>query len=158
MIKYEIPGREDIIIENLVLDYNGTIAYDGKLIDGVQELLKKIKEIEKLNIYILTADTYGTVNEECKDINADIIRFPKENAGEEKRKIVEKLGGENTLVVGNGFNDIPMFKEASFSIGIIGGEGMSGKLLNHSDIVVNSILDGLNIILDKNKIKATLRN
>ena len=29
MIKIEIPGRETIEIEHVVLDYNGTIALDG---------------------------------------------------------------------------------------------------------------------------------
>lgn len=155
MLKYEVPGREDILIENLVLDYNGTIAYSGKIIDGVGELLNNLND---LNIYILTADTYGTVEEECKYIKGEVLTFPQENAGEEKRKIVERLGKEKTLVVGNGFNDIPMFKEAILSIGVVEGEGLCGELLFHSDIVVNSIIDGLKIILDSNKVKATLRN
>ncbi len=155
MIKYEIPGREDIVIENLVLDYNGTIAYNGKLIDNVEKLLN---DLHFLNIYILTADTYGTVEEECKNINGRILTFPKENAGEEKRKIIREIGGDKTIVMGNGFNDIPMFKESILSIGIIEGEGISGELLLNSDIVVNSIIDGIKLISDPNKIKATLRN
>ena len=155
MIKYEIPGREDIVIENLVLDYNGTIAYNGKLIDNVEKLLN---DLHFLNIYILTADNYGTVEEECKNINGRILTFPKENAGEEKRKIIREIGGDKTIVMGNGFNDIPMFKESILSIGIIEGEGISGELLLNSDIVVNSIIDGIKLISDPNKIKATLRN
>ena len=37
MIQIEIPGRDLITIEHLVLDYNGTIAEDGHLIPGVAE-------------------------------------------------------------------------------------------------------------------------
>ena len=37
MIKIEIPGRETIEIEHVVLDYNGTIALDGRLIAGAAE-------------------------------------------------------------------------------------------------------------------------
>lgn len=62
------------------------------------------------------------------------------------------------LCVGNGFNDIPMFKEAILSIAVIEGEGASGKLIVHADIVVRSILEAIEIILNKNKMKATLRN
>ena len=33
MIRIDVPGREIIEIEHVVLDYNGTIALDGQLID-----------------------------------------------------------------------------------------------------------------------------
>ncbi len=156
MILYEIPGRDNIEIENMVFDYNGTIAVNGKLICGVKDLINKLGK--HANVYILTADTYGTTEKECIDINAKILTFPKENAGEAKREIVRNLGGEKTLCLGNGYNDIPMFQEAILSIGIIEGEGSSGKLLYNADIVARSILEALEIILNKNMIKATLRN
>ena len=51
MIIYEIPGREDLEIKNIVFDYNGTIAKDGKLIEGVKELINSLAE--KADIFIL---------------------------------------------------------------------------------------------------------
>lgn len=57
MIKIDIPGRNIITIRSLVLDYNGTVAADGFLIDGVEERLARLKD--KVDIYVLTADTYG---------------------------------------------------------------------------------------------------
>lgn len=156
MIIYDVPGRDDIEIDNVVFDYNGTIAVDGRLIDGVADLINRLAE--DVNIYILTADTYGTVERECAHINSKVLTFPKENAGQSKLDIVNKLGGDRTICVGNGFNDIPMFKEAALSIGIIEGEGASGKLLANADIVVRDIGDGLNIILNGNMVKATLRS
>lgn len=156
MIILEIPGRDNINIENIVFDYNGTIAVDGKLIKGVNEMLNKLAD--DIDIYILTADTYGTVKQECKDINAKVLTFPKENAGESKEEIVRKLGGKNTICIGNGYNDIPMFRESILSIAIIEGEGASGKLLANADIVARSIIEALKILLNKNMVKATLRN
>ncbi|NLL80849.1 MAG: HAD family hydrolase [Tissierellia bacterium] len=156
MILYKIPGREDIEIENVVFDYNGTIAVNGKLVDGVSQLINKLSKYA--NIYILTADTYGTVEKECISLEAKVLTFPKENAGESKRDIVRSLSGDKTLCVGNGFNDIPMFEESVLSIAIIEGEGASGKLLSKADIIVRDIIDGINIILNDNMVKATLRN
>lgn len=156
MLIYEIPGREKIGIENIVFDFNGTIAVDGKLINGVTDLINRLSNYA--SVYILTADTYGTVIEQCTDINGTILTFPKENAGESKRKIVKELGGHRTICIGNGYNDIPMFEESILSIGIIEGEGASGKLLANADIIARSILEGLNILLNKKMIKATLRN
>lgn len=155
MLIYEIPGRDNIEVQNIVFDYNGTIAVDGKLIDGVEGLINKLAE--DVNIYILTADTYGTVEKECMGINGKILTFPKENAGKSKKEIVKSLGG-NTICLGNGYNDIPMFEQAALSIAIIEGEGASGKLLAKADIVVRSIFEALTILLNKNMIKATLRS
>lgn len=155
MIEYSIPGRKKLGLKNLVLDYNGTIAKDGKLIEGVSE---KLKELDALNIYILTADTRGTVMQECEHLNAKILTFPVENAALEKKKIVKSLGGENTVVLGNGYNDILMFKESALSIAVIEGEGMAGELILSADIVTTSILDALDILIDSDKVKATLRN
>lgn len=155
MLIYEIPGRDNIEVQNIVFDYNGTIAVDGKLIDGVEKLINKLAE--DVSIYILTADTYGTVEKECMGINGKILTFPKENAGKSKKEIVKSLGG-NTICLGNGYNDIPMFEQAALSIAIIEGEGASGKLLAKADIVVRSIFEALTILLNKNMIKATLRS
>lgn len=156
MLVYEIPGREKIEIQNVVFDYNGTIAVDGKVLEGVEELFVELDK--HVDIYILTADTYGTVAKECSRLPGKVWTFPKENAGESKRDIVKRLGGQNTLVVGNGFNDIPMFQESILSIAVIEGEGACGKLLPYAHIVARSIKEALEIILSENKVKATLRN
>ncbi len=156
LLIYEIPGRDKIEIRNIVFDYNGTIAINGKLIEGVEELINKIAE--EVCIYILTADTYGTVEEQCKCINGKVLRFPTENAGQSKKEIVRNLGASNTICLGNGFNDIPMFEEAVISIAIMESEGVSGKLLAKADIVSRSIIEALGILLNKDMIKATLRN
>jgi soluble P-type ATPase len=155
MLLYEIPGRDNIEIENIVFDYNGTIAVDGKLIDGVKDLINSLAG--QVDIYILTADTYGTVEKECGDMYAKVLTFPKENAGDSKKEIVKTLGGDRTICLGNGYNDIPMFEESIIAIGIIEGEGASGKLLSKADIVARNIIEGINIIMNKNMIKATLR-
>lgn len=71
---------------------------------------------------------------------------------------MKKLGSEKTICIGNGFNDIKMFKESKLSIGIIENEGCAGKLLLESDVVVKSIIDAFNIVMNSNMMKATLRN
>lgn len=156
MLIYEIPGRDNLEIKNIVFDYNGTIAVDGKLIDGVKELINKLAEV--IDIYVLTADTYGTVEKECIDINCKVLTFPKSDAGKSKKEIVRELGGHRTICLGNGYNDILMFEEAVLSIAIIEGEGVSGKLLSKADIVCRSIVEALRMLLNKDMVKATLRS
>lgn len=155
MLEFKIPGREVLKIENLCLDYNGTIAYNGELIDGVKE--KIIELSNKLNIYVLTADTYKTVEKQCENLGIQVKTFDQEGAALCKEKIIKSLDG-NTASIGNGFNDIQMFDNSVLSFAVIEQEGLCSKLLNHSDIVVTSIIDAFNLLLDENKMKATLRN
>ncbi|QZY56084.1 HAD family hydrolase [Crassaminicella profunda] len=156
MLKIHIPGRNLIEVENIVFDYNGTLAVDGNMSRDTKDMLEKINKF--LNVYIATADTYGTVKESCKDIDVVIKTFPHENAGACKKEIVEKLDREKTICVGNGYNDILMSQECIISIGVIGPEGVSGKLLLVCDIVVNHIKDVFDMLLKPDRIKATLRN
>ena len=43
MIQIEVPGRAPLEIRNLVCDVNGTLALDGILIEGVQEIHSPIE-------------------------------------------------------------------------------------------------------------------
>ncbi len=62
------------------------------------------------------------------------------------------------MVIGNGMNDIEMFKVATLSIAVIGEEGCAGKLIVQSDIVVSSIEKVFFMIENTNRIVATLRD
>ena len=155
MIKIEIPGRDTLNIEQLVLDYNGTIAEDGNLINGVEERLARIRD--SVEIYILTADTYGTVRSQCEHMEIHVETFPRAGAAECKLEIVKSLG-ENTMCIGNGFNDVLMFDQADLSVAVIEKEGLYAGLLNHADVVTTSILDALDLLLHTDRLRATLRS
>lgn len=43
MIVIEIPGREPLKINHVVLDYNGTAAVDGMLLKGSRSVLPGLK-------------------------------------------------------------------------------------------------------------------
>ena len=156
MIFVEIPGRDNLNIKNIVFDYNGTVAEDGIMASQTKENLKKISG--KLKVYIITADTYGNVKKQCEGLPVSVETFPKGNATFHKKSFVEKLGSEETMVIGNGMNDIEMFKAAILSIAVIGEEGCAGKLIAQSDIVVRSIEKVLSMIENTNRIVATLRD
>ena len=155
MIKIEIPGRQPLELHSLVLDYNGTIARDGELLPGI---LPRIAQLCKdLQIYVLTADTYGTVSQQCADINVTVRTFPREGAAECKAEIVRELQG-GTVAVGNGFNDIQMFDEADLSVAVLGKEGICASLLQHADVLVTSPADAMDLLLYPNRLRATLRS
>lgn len=152
----DIPGKNTLHIKNIVFDFNGTLATDGNLNKEVKEKLIKIRE-KGLNIYVLTANTYGTIKEQCSELDLTIEVFSRGNGSLSKLEFVRGVGGEGTIAVGNGNNDIDMFKESALAIAVIGKEGCSVKALLEADIVVNNIIDAIDIILNKDRVKATLR-
>ncbi|WP_425447695.1 HAD family hydrolase [Dethiothermospora halolimnae] len=155
MIKINIPSYGELNISHLVFDYNGTIAVDGKISDNVKGKLKLLKK--EIDIHILTADTYGNARENLKEIDVDLHIISKENGTQDKVNFIKGLGSNNVIAIGNGNNDVLMIKEARVGICIVGKEGCSSKLLLNSDIVVNSINDCLNMLINTNRLKATLR-
>ncbi len=62
MVAIEIPGRKSLSLCDLVLDYNGTLAFDGKIVPGVAQRLVSLAGL--LDVHVLTADTFGGVREE----------------------------------------------------------------------------------------------
>lgn len=155
MITIEIPGRAPLTIRSLVLDYNGTIARDGILLEEVPPRIAKLREV--LDIYVLTADTYGTVAQQCAAMDIAVRTFPRENAAVCKEAIVRQLQG-SVFAVGNGFNDIPMFDAADLSVAVLEKEGLCASLLLHADVLVTSPADALDLLLCPDRLRATLRN
>ncbi|WP_332650403.1 HAD family hydrolase [Lysinibacillus sp. 54212] len=155
-MEINIPGREIIKIKNLVLDYNGTIACDGKLIPSVKDKIEAINK-KGVKVHLVTSDTHGSARNQCANLPIEIQIFDNSNAAENKREIVEKLGVEHCICIGNGFNDGQMFEACSISIIVIGEEGCSAKSLMKADIVCKDIEEAFDLLLKPSRIIATLR-
>ncbi|MBC3803183.1 ATPase P [Acetobacterium fimetarium] len=156
MISLDIPGYKTFEVKNVVFDFNGTLAVDGVLIDGAKEKLEALSA-RGLDLYVLTADTFGTAAEQCRDLPLEIQVFSKENIATSKKKFVEEIGVANTIAVGNGRNDLAMFEKSILSICIMGREGCCSKSMNAADIIVNNPLDALEMLLKNDRMVATLR-
>ena len=154
-MKIDIPGYKELNVDTLLLDYNGTIATDGIIPESVKTRLKELAN--EFEIYVLTADTHGTARKQCEDIPVTVHTFPVGNAADYKEEIINKIGGEYCVCLGNGRNDIKMFHQAALSIAIMDTEGMCSKLLLESDICVTSIEKGLDLLLNPKRIIADLR-
>lgn len=154
MLKINIPGREELVLQHLVLDYNGTIAQDGRIIESIRPRLEQLSR--ELAIYVITADTHGTAAQRCEGLPVRLLTFPTTQVGQIKADECRKLSG-GVACIGNGFNDIQMSDVCDLSICVIGKEGCCGALLMHTDVVVTSIEDALDLLLKPQRLRATLR-
>ncbi len=155
MIEVKIPGCAALNIGNLVMDFNGTLAVDGYLINGVSKRLEKLSSI--LDLFVLTADTFGLVEESCAGLPVRIQKLQIGDEAEQKRAAIKGIGYNLTAAIGNGANDYKMLEEACLSIIVLGGEGTCAKALAVADICVPDICTGLDLFLYPKRIMATLR-
>ncbi len=155
MFNLEIPGYGKLEIKNLVLDYNGTIAKDGKLLDGLKELIDKLAQV--VDIYVLTADTYGSVEKEMAGMPVKIKVIKGENELVEKRDFIIEIGSQESMGIGNGYNDQLMFQEVKVSVAVIGSEGCATILFNIANLVVKDVYDALGLLLNPTRLRASLR-
>lgn len=154
MITIEIPGRDALAIEHVLLDYNGTIAVDGVLASGVRECMAQLAE--RAHVAVLTADTYGTAKAQCAPLGVEVVTFPREGAAAFKQAYAQKLDGQ-IACLGNGFNDVGMFDQADLAIAVLDTEGTYAGLLSHADILARSAEEGLSLLLNLDRMRATLR-
>ena len=100
-----------------------TIAKDGIIPESVKSRLHDLSE--DFDIYVLTADTHGTARKQCEDIPVTVHTFPVGNAADYKEQIINEKGGEQCVALGNGRNDVKMFRKAALSIAIMDIEGIA---------------------------------
>ena len=156
MIEINIPGFKHLRLEHLVLDYNGTMAVDGRLVTGVQERLYRLAEV--LRIHIITADTFGEVGAAVADLPCTLHVLPQQMQAEAKRDYVRRLNAERTVCIGNGRNDRLMLGEASLGIAVMLAEGACGSAVSAADVVCRDICDALDLLHRPLRLTATLRS
>lgn len=154
-MKIVIPEYKTLDLELLFLDFNGTIAVDGVIPQGVRERLVKLAE--NFQIYVLTADTHGTAKDQCEGLPVIVHTFPTGDARTYKRELVKSMGRKKCVAIGNGRNDELMLREAVLSIGVMDREGAFGGIFKSADICVGSMEDALDLLLKPSRIIAGLR-
>jgi len=149
----EMPGKKQPIrIEYVVVDFNGTLATDGRLIRGVAARLRKL--VEQTTVIVMTADTFGSARRVLSRLPVEVRIV---NHGSGKRRFVESLGRRNVAAIGNGVNDVPMLRKAGLGIAVIGNEGAAGRLLYEATVIVRDVNAALDILLKPKRLVATLR-
>jgi soluble P-type ATPase len=155
MLEIDIPGFGPVKLEHIVSDFTGTMSVNGNILPGVKERLDRIADI--LQIHIITADTFGTARNELKGIRSEIhiLNVPRQDI--QKKEYVAGLSGERVVAFGNGNNDRRMLKTARIGIAVTEGEGCSVDAILAANIHVHSIIDGLDLLLNPMRLRATLQ-
>ena len=152
-----IPGFGRFDIDHLVLDYNGTLARDGRVAPTTLDRLDRLAKL--FTLHILTSDTFGTVAQELAPLGKRVKVVILHSGGhtEEKAAFIDALGAINCAAVGNGNNDTAMLERAALGIAVINEEGCSVKAMHSAQILCRSIDEALDLFFTPRRIVATLR-
>ncbi|MCW7753263.1 ATPase P [Desulfobotulus sp. H1] len=155
MLVFDIPGFGKVEAQHLVLDYNGTLAENGQLLDGVTSRLDQLAK--RLSIHVITADTFGSVAKALTGLPLHIVTIPPGNQGVAKKNYVESLGQAQVVAMGNGRNDALMLEKARIGVAILMKEGACSQALMNADLISLHICDALDLLLNPLGLTATLR-
>ncbi len=155
MIRLVIPGASELLLSHAVFDLNGTLAVDGKLVDGVAPRLSALSE--HLECILASADTNQSLAATAQVLRVEARRV---DCGSDKASLLAELrrtGALGIVAVGNGRNDAEMFRSCTLAIAVVGAEGASGEALLEADVVCTSPVDALDLLLHPLRLVSTLR-
>lgn len=150
-----IPGFGALHIAHLVLDYNGTLAVDGRLIPGVKPRLNRLAA--SLDVHVITADTFGKARESMRGVDCSLEILKRGGEDRAKAAYVRRLGATQVVCIGNGRNDRLMLRAAALGIATVQREGAAVEALRAADIAVHDVRDALDLLLRPKRLLATLR-
>jgi soluble P-type ATPase len=156
MIALAIPGFGALELRHLVLDYNGTLAVDGKLLPGVRDALAALAE--ELEVHVITADTFGLAGVELAGLPVNLTIIPEVGQAEAKLAHIEHLGTAQVFAIGNGRNDRSMLAAAAVGVAVVQAEGGAAETVASADVVATSIVDALDLLRHPKRLIATLRS
>jgi len=155
MLDVAIPGFADLRLGHLVLDFNGTLALEGKLLLGVEERLSRLADA--LVLHVVTADTFGSAHAQLATSPCQVVILPRAEQAQAKRIYVESLGAKQVVCIGNGRNDHLMLFAAALGIVVVQREGASVQALMAADVVVPDVCAALDLLAYPRRLVATLR-
>lgn len=155
MVNVDILGFGALRLANLVLDFNGTLAVDGRLLPGVKERLRRLADF--LSVHVVTADTFGKARSQLKDTRCRIAVLGMRSQDRAKAAYVRRLHAPNTACIGNGRNDRLMLRIAALGIAVIQAEGAAPETVREADIVAIDVCDALDLLWKPLRLVATLR-
>lgn len=155
MIRIEVPGGLSLELQYLVLDFNGTLACDGRLLASARERLERLSQ--SIEIHVVTGDTFKRARSELAGLPCRLHVLEATGQARAKLDYVRQLAPERTAGIGNGRNDALMLEACALGIAVVQAEGAAAATLAVADVVARDIADALDLLLYPQRLAATLR-
>jgi soluble P-type ATPase len=152
-MQYDVPGFGELKLSIIILDLNGTLSVGGEIVEGVDTRLKQLKEMG-YKIVFFTGNTRNNADTLAQRLGIEWV-FAAD--GEAKKEQALKLNPEECVSIGNGLIDLELMKVVKLRIVTLQAEGVHVQTLLQSDVVTPTINDALDLLIDPQRLIATLR-
>lgn len=150
---YTVPGVGNVELHTIILDLNGTLTVGGNIVEGVSERLKRLRELG-YKVIFFTGNTRGNADQLAQELG---IEWVLAEDGEAKKQAALKLQPHRCVSIGNGLIDLELMKIVGLRIVTLQAEGVHVQTLLNSDVVIPTITDALDLLIDPQRLIATLR-
>ena len=154
MISIQRPGMESLDIHFVLIDFEGTLAMDGRVHPKAKDKVNLLSK--RVTITILTKSNREKVEETLRKMRAEILYVTEGDSSQQKLNALQRLGAHQTAVIGNGLDDVRILEQAGLGMCVIGKEGASAEAMAKADLVVTHVLDALDFLLKPLRQRATL--
>jgi soluble P-type ATPase len=154
MIAIQRPGHEPLEIEFILLDFEGTLATDGRVHPKAKDKINLLSKRTK--VYIFTTGEKERVSDVLRNVNAEVIYLKEGDVSQGKLNLLQHLGPHRGVAIGNGVNDLAMIEHSALGIVVMNREGTMAGVIGKADLVFMNILDALDFLLKPLRQTATL--
>jgi soluble P-type ATPase len=128
-------------------------------VTGVRDRLLRLAQLA--DIHVVTADSFGTAEEELKGLPLVCKRLEGENEEVQKQRYAIDLNPRYVASFGNGNNDrlhLKVVKEAGgLAVAVENGEGCALEAILNANVLVVGAVNAFDLLLEPTRLIATLR-
>jgi P-type E1-E2 ATPase len=150
---YVLNTGKIITLSTILLDLNGTLSVNGKIVKGSKERIKKLKKMG-FQLVMLSGDSRGNAKKIAKELGIECIIT---KSSKEKKKAIKQFNRKECIAIGNARIDIGMLKHAKISMLTLQIEGIHTGAIKYADIIVPSILDAFDIFIKPHNFRSTMK-
>ena len=159
-MRLRIPGFGPLEIRRVVTDYTGTHSFKGVVRRGIRSRLARLARL--VEVHVLTVDTFGTARRELARLPVELHFLNNERRNDkEKVRFVLKCEPKHVAAFGNGTIDRLLLKAVrdagGLAVAVDNGEGCALDAILNANILVHGSEQALDLLLEPNSCKATLR-
>jgi len=154
MISIQRPGMESLDIHFVLIDFEGTLAMDGRVHPKAKDKVNLLSK--RATITILTKSNREKVEKTLTKMKVEILYVTEGDSSQQKLNALQRLGAHQTAVIGNGLDDVRIMEQAGLGMCVIGKEGASAEAMAKADLVVTHVLDALDFLLKPLRQRAIL--
>jgi len=154
MILLQRPGQDPLEIEFIMLNFEGTLATDGRVHPKAKDKINLLSK--RARIFIFTTGEKESVSAVLRNVKAEVVYLREGDVSRGKRDLLQQLGPRRTVAMGSGMSDIEMIQNSAFGIGVMSREGTLSEVIGKADLVFMTVVDALDFLLKPLRQRATL--